>query len=91
MERQPPLFHNFLKAILSSLPGVPALLAPTEKLCKGAAPKDRLRARPEPEEDWGYWKLAEVFSGEEGTLRGGRGSGMRLNIVIWIGAPPQLC
>ena len=70
------LFHNFLKA----LPGVPALLAPTEKLCIGAAPKDRLRARPEPELDW-YWKLAEVFSGEEGTLRGGRGSVMRVNII----------
>ena len=54
------------------------MLAPTEKLCIGAAPKDRLRARPEPEEeDWRYWKLAEVFSGEEGTLRDGRGSEMR--------------
>ena len=80
---QPPLFHNFLKAILSSLPGVPALLAPTEKLCIGAAPKDRLRARPEPEEeDWRYWKLAEVFSGEEGTLRDGRGSVMR-SVMDW--------
>ena len=72
------LFYNFLKSELS-LPGVPALLAPTEKLCIGAAPKDRLRARPEP--DWGYWKLAEVFSGEEGTLRGGRGSVKRSNII----------
>ena len=58
------------------------MLAPTEKLCIGAAPKDRLRARPEPEEDWGYWKLAEVFSGEEGTLRDGRGSAMR-SVMDW--------
>ena len=58
------------------------MLAPTEKLCIGAAPKDRLRARPEPEEDCGYWKLAEVFSGEEGTLRDGRGSVMR-SVMDW--------
>ena len=64
------------------------MLAPTEKLCIGAAPKDRLRARPETGEDW-YWKLAEVLRGEEGTLRDGRGSVIRRNSLVSIGGPVQ--
>ena len=65
------------------------MLAPTEKLCIGAAPKDRLRARPETGEDW-YWKLAEVLRGEEGTLRDGRGSVIRGNSLVSTGGPTQL-
>ena len=65
------------------------MLAPTEKLCIGAAPKDRLRARPETGEDW-YWKLAEVLRGEEGTLRDGRGSVIRGSLLVSIGGPVQL-
>ena len=62
---------------------MPALLAPTEKLCEGAAPNDRLRVRPP---GWmlagegPYWKLdveEEAVRGEEGTLRDEKESAMK--------------
>ena len=53
------------------------MLAPTEKLCMGVAPNERLwvRAALRPEEDW-YWKLDDVLRGEEGTIRDGKDSGI---------------
>ena len=45
-------------------PGVPAWLAPTEKLWRGGAPNERLKVRPPvvPAEE-------ETWRGEEGALR----------------------
>ena len=61
------LYYNRKDKQDSPLPGVPAWLAPTEKLCSGAAPNDRLRDRPPP----------LLGRGEEGALRDEKLSAVR--------------